>query len=311
MLEPSTHCPGIFPLEAAFLQLLSFELDYPLPTIYLPCPSATLLPFGPCAAVYLQLDDIIGAQAIEGGTFAVHTLLPGKDNKRVLKSAAFTCDTRAEAAEWVKVLRNTLAGVPVGGTIASYLSLTAHVRHRLQISPHPSALSQLAPLMWPPRHAPMRCLWDVSRTEEVKRRRLLVIINPFSGTKKAVDLYEKKVAPLFRLADLQVELRTTEAAGHAMEMARTLDLTAYDAVTTVSGDGLFQEVGHSRIPLCTPASRFMRGDCPTIRTIPRVPRCSICLARNAKPASTCSLWLCQGAFPSPYTLPPSCCSCGA
>eukprot|EP00911_Craspedida_sp_UC1_P000233 UC1_evm1s177 len=77
---------------------------------------------------------------------------------------------------------------------------------------------------------------------EPPARRLLVLVNPLSGTKKAHGIYERKVLPLLELAHVAVTLQMTEYAGHARDIAAELDLSAFDVVACVSGDGLFSEV---------------------------------------------------------------------
>eukprot|EP00050_Salpingoeca_kvevrii_P001306 m.166882 g.166882 ORF g.166882 m.166882 type:complete len:634 (+) comp10342_c0_seq2:2291-4192(+) len=77
----------------------------------------------------------------------------------------------------------------------------------------------------------------------VARRRILFLINPFSGRKKAPHLFEKEVLPILRLAThIDYKVIQTEYAGHAKEIAAGLDVSEHDAIATVSGDGLFHEI---------------------------------------------------------------------
>src|SRR5688572_16215408 len=55
-------------------------------------------------------------------------------------------------------------------------------------------------------------------------RRLLVLLNPFSGQRKALQLWRQEVEPVWREAGFQIELAVTERAGHATEMMATVDL---------------------------------------------------------------------------------------
>ncbi|KAF7363467.1 DAGKc domain-containing protein [Mycena sanguinolenta] len=78
--------------------------------------------------------------------------------------------------------------------------------------------------------------------EGVKRgRRLKVLINPHSGTKKGVSIFNKTVEPILRAADCSLDVIHTERAGHAYEIAKTMSLD-YDAIVIISGDGLIHEV---------------------------------------------------------------------
>ncbi|KAF8798056.1 hypothetical protein BYT27DRAFT_6917060 [Phlegmacium glaucopus] len=76
----------------------------------------------------------------------------------------------------------------------------------------------------------------------IKRsRRLLVLINPFGGRKKGVETFSKLIHPIFKMAECSLEVIYTTRTGHAQEIAKELTLD-FDAVITVSGDGLVHEV---------------------------------------------------------------------
>ncbi|KIY43431.1 hypothetical protein FISHEDRAFT_53553 [Fistulina hepatica ATCC 64428] len=57
----------------------------------------------------------------------------------------------------------------------------------------------------------------------------------------AVSIYHKQVEPIFRAGGCIVDLEVTKHRGHAFEIAKNLALK-YDAIVTVSGDGLVHEV---------------------------------------------------------------------
>jgi hypothetical protein len=71
--------------------------------------------------------------------------------------------------------------------------------------------------------------------------RAVFVVNPFSGTKKALAVFAS-VRSLFDIAGIHVTVIETNAAGHAREIGRTIDLTTVDRLVTVSGDGLFNEL---------------------------------------------------------------------
>ncbi|KAJ7452392.1 ATP-NAD kinase-like domain-containing protein [Mycena galericulata] len=76
----------------------------------------------------------------------------------------------------------------------------------------------------------------------VKRgRRLKVVINPHSGTKKGVTIFKKTVEPILRAGQCTLDVTYTTRGGHAYEMAKSLPLI-YDAMVIVSGDGVIHEV---------------------------------------------------------------------
>ncbi|GAB1517206.1 sphinganine kinase lcb4 [Rhizoctonia solani] len=73
------------------------------------------------------------------------------------------------------------------------------------------------------------------------RRRFKVFVNPAGGQGKGVQLFEKKVKPILLAAHGEVDAVVTTHSKHAVELARECDLD-FDALLTVSGDGLVFEV---------------------------------------------------------------------
>uniref|UniRef100_A0A914R1H4 DAGKc domain-containing protein n=1 Tax=Parascaris equorum TaxID=6256 RepID=A0A914R1H4_PAREQ len=65
------------------------------------------------------------------------------------------------------------------------------------------------------------------------RRKILVIVNPFSGQKKALKMWKDETEPIFIAAQLDYEVVLT---------ARNVCLNDYDGIAIVSGDGLVLEV---------------------------------------------------------------------
>jgi len=72
-------------------------------------------------------------------------------------------------------------------------------------------------------------------------RKLLVLINPFSGKKKAQKIWNK-IQPIFVQAGVEIETIVTEYLGHAIKITRNYDLKSIDGIATVSGDGMLHEV---------------------------------------------------------------------
>lgn len=72
-------------------------------------------------------------------------------------------------------------------------------------------------------------------------KKYLAIVNPRGGVRRGLDVLEK-VTPHFADAGAELEIRPTEYAGHATEMARAVDANAYEAVCVVGGDGTVHEV---------------------------------------------------------------------
>lgn len=75
-----------------------------------------------------------------------------------------------------------------------------------------------------------------------KKRKLLVLINPFSGQKKAAKNW-KIAEKFFEKAFLDLDIVMTQRAGHAYDIVHSqITIDQYDGIVTVSGDGLIHEV---------------------------------------------------------------------
>jgi sphingosine kinase len=66
-------------------------------------------------------------------------------------------------------------------------------------------------------------------------------LNPFGGRKLADQIWRTKARPVFDAADVPFELHETTHAGHAAELAATLEFDRYAGFVTCSGDGLLWE----------------------------------------------------------------------
>ncbi|ESQ55222.1 hypothetical protein EUTSA_v10025046mg [Eutrema salsugineum] len=73
-------------------------------------------------------------------------------------------------------------------------------------------------------------------------KRLLVFVNPFGGKKSARKVFAKEVKPLLEDADVELDVRETKYQLHAKEIAKSMDLSKYDGIVCVSGDGVLVEV---------------------------------------------------------------------
>ncbi|EDQ86807.1 uncharacterized protein MONBRDRAFT_33671 [Monosiga brevicollis MX1] len=73
-------------------------------------------------------------------------------------------------------------------------------------------------------------------------RHLLVLVNPYGGTKRAPKIYTRHVKPMLDRAGIRHTMRHTEHACHAIEIGATLDLALYTGIVVVSGDGLLNEM---------------------------------------------------------------------
>ncbi|CAN8231139.1 unnamed protein product [Cochlearia groenlandica] len=73
-------------------------------------------------------------------------------------------------------------------------------------------------------------------------KRLLVIVNPFSGKKTARKVFVEEVKPLLDDAEIQLEIQETKYKLHTKEIVVTMDVSKYDGIVCVSGDGVLVEV---------------------------------------------------------------------
>jgi sphingosine kinase len=67
-------------------------------------------------------------------------------------------------------------------------------------------------------------------------------VNPFGGKKSAREIFVKEVKPLFEDADVQLEIQETKYQLHAKEFVKSMDVSKYDGIVCVSGDGILVEV---------------------------------------------------------------------
>ena len=79
-----------------------------------------------------------------------------------------------------------------------------------------------------------------------EKKRITFIINPISGTQKK-DHLPQLINEVIDHEQFDVELRTTEYAGHAAELARQFATEGTDVVVAVGGDGTVNEVARSLV----------------------------------------------------------------
>ncbi|KAK7302698.1 hypothetical protein RJT34_13594 [Clitoria ternatea] len=73
-------------------------------------------------------------------------------------------------------------------------------------------------------------------------KRLFVFVNPFGGKKSAAKVFAEHVKPLFDDAQIELTIQETKHQLHAKEVAQSLDISKYDGIVCVSGDGILVEV---------------------------------------------------------------------
>lgn len=72
-------------------------------------------------------------------------------------------------------------------------------------------------------------------------QRYLLVVNPRGGKQRGLAILEQ-VRSAFAAAGAELEVRVTERSGHALELARSTDLTGYAGLCLIGGDGTVHEV---------------------------------------------------------------------
>lgn len=75
----------------------------------------------------------------------------------------------------------------------------------------------------------------------IQKRRFLVFLNPFGGQGKCLQRWET-VKHFFEKSFTEVTMVLTQYREHAYNYVKEMDLKKFDAIVTVSGDGIVHEV---------------------------------------------------------------------
>lgn len=92
------------------------------------------------------------------------------------------------------------------------------------------------------RGVPVTADTEFSRSLLPRPRRLLLLVNPFSGRGQAMQWCQTHILPMIREANISYNLIQTERQNHARELIREISLPEWDGIVIVSGDGLLHEV---------------------------------------------------------------------
>ncbi|GAA0152673.1 kinase [Lithospermum erythrorhizon] len=139
-----------------------------------------------------------------------------KKTGRIRKDLRFLSSTPEEAIHWV----------------SSFADQQCHVN----FLPHPlnSSKKQNSEFSEVPPEVYIRCKIPP---------RVLVILNPRSGSGRSTKVFHGIVEPVFKLAGFEMEIVKTTSAGHARKLASTVDFsTCPDGIICVGGDGIVNEV---------------------------------------------------------------------
>ncbi|XP_074714096.1 sphingosine kinase 2 [Strix uralensis] len=142
---------------------------------------------------------------------------------------------------------------------------------------------------------------------EPRRRRLLLLLNPFGGRGQALSWCQTHVLPMITEADISFNLIQTERANHARELVTGISLDEWDGIVTVSGDGLLYEVVNGLMdrPDWAAALRMPLGilPCGSGNALAAAINCHAGLAPalGLSLLQNCAVLLCRGT-PSPLDL---------
>ncbi|KAF5903960.1 sphingosine kinase 2, partial [Clarias magur] len=83
---------------------------------------------------------------------------------------------------------------------------------------------------------------EFSKSLLPRRRRLLLLVNPYSGRGLAMQWCQTHILPMISEANISYNLIQTERQNHARELISEISLNEWDGIVIASGDGLLHEV---------------------------------------------------------------------
>lgn len=84
--------------------------------------------------------------------------------------------------------------------------------------------------------------FGIEKGTQLKPRRLYIILNPKSGKKTALNVFNTKIKPILQIAHVTFHVEVTKKPKHGTELAREVDFSKYDEVIACGGDGTLHEV---------------------------------------------------------------------
>lgn len=86
-----------------------------------------------------------------------------------------------------------------------------------------------------------------SLAKKNRPKNFLVLVNPFCGKRKGVEIYEKTVRPILDLARIETNVTVTEHGNHLKEIILSTEVEKYDGIMAVGGDGTLSEIVNALI----------------------------------------------------------------
>ncbi|KAI8102529.1 hypothetical protein M9435_006127 [Picochlorum sp. BPE23] len=127
-------------------------------------------------------------------------------------------------------------------------------------------------------HSSLKTYFDQA-TQAYSKKKILIIMNPKSGTGNAEALIEKYALPVLQAAQARIDKIVTKAPRHATEIAKDVTVGKYDVIMSAGGDGTFHEIVQGLL------DRVDWEDCVSKVHLVQIP----CGSGNALAAST-GIW---------------------
>lgn len=91
-------------------------------------------------------------------------------------------------------------------------------------------------------HALLNKILANTAPTRLRVRRLLVFINPYGGRQRGLHVYERHCKPLFQMAGIDASCIISQRSNQIRDILLSHDLSPFDAVCCVGGDGTVAEV---------------------------------------------------------------------
>ncbi|XP_039959609.1 ceramide kinase [Bactrocera tryoni] len=91
-------------------------------------------------------------------------------------------------------------------------------------------------------HALLNKMLANTAPTRLRVRRLMVFINPYGGRQRGLQVYERHCKPLFQLAGIDASCIISQRSNQIRDILLSHDLSPFDAVCCVGGDGTVAEV---------------------------------------------------------------------
>lgn len=82
----------------------------------------------------------------------------------------------------------------------------------------------------------------LSHTYQLPEKKLLILLNPRSGSGKARELFQSRVAPILQEAEIPYDLHITKYANNAREFVRMRNVYTWSGIVAAGGDGVLYEI---------------------------------------------------------------------